>query len=119
MLDSFCATKQHRIVTYASIADTSSDFAQDDGRGNENYELGLPTVRQFVHGANVLSQLNARQIFRVFSRTLHPADARSVVAPERNGPPILPPQRGQRRSPASSTDDDGLFHFRSKRGSRP
>src|SRR5437868_11560498 len=87
MLDSFCATKQHRIVTYASIADTSSDFAQDDGRGNENYELGLPTVRQFVHGANVLSQLNAREIFRIFSRTLHSADALGVVAQSEMGRP--------------------------------
>ena len=119
MLDSFCATKQHRIVTYASIADTSSDFAQDDGRGNENYELGLPTVRQFVHGANVLSQLNAREIFRIFSRTLHSADALGVVAPKRDGPAILCPERRQRCPPASSTDNDGLLHFRSKRGSRP
>ena len=101
------------------MADTSSNFAHGDGWGNERYEIGLSTVTEFVRGANVVRQLNAREILTVLSRTLHPADALGVVAPERNGSAILCPQRRQRRPPASSTDDDDLFHFRSKRGSRP
>src|SRR4029453_4850038 len=116
MLDSFCATKQHRIVAHTSIADTSSDFAQDDGRGNENYEIGLPTVSQLLRSANVLSQMNARQIFRVFSGTLPAAYGPRVVSPKRDKPAVLCPERRQSRPPASSTDDDGFFHFRSKRG---
>src|SRR5438067_3986126 len=101
------------------MADTSGDFAQGGGWGNENNEMSLTTVIQLVRSNDVVRQSHSRQILRVLSRTLHPADARGGVAPERNGPPVLPPQCRQRCAPASSTYYDGLFHFRSKRGSRP
>src|SRR5436309_13046316 len=70
-------------------------------------------------GANVVRQSDPRQILGVLSRTFHPADACGIVAPQRNGPPVRPPQCRQRPAPASCTYDDALFHFRSERGSRP